>query len=143
MKKSDGDVEKLAPLSALSTRQFSRTFKYLRYERELGINIPKQSEINYQALLKRLKERSLLPEDEKALYGKAMLSPAERAFFHFWFCEMVPRFTAKHGTNCLSHLQKIGQMMPIADRRRKKAVIVNNRTAGIARQELIYFVLSN
>lgn len=140
MKKLESNVDKLASLSVLTAKQFSRTFKYLRYQRATGINIPQQSEINYQALLKRLRERSLLPETEKAQYGNEMLSSDETSCFQFWLQEIVPRFTAKHGTQCLSHLQKIGYMMPIADRRRQNHVIINNRTVGNERQEVQYFV---
>lgn len=124
-----------------NTHLFSRTAKYLRFQRYYSVNIPEQSTRNFQALLKRLRERNGLPEIEKAAYGKEILSPDEKTFFQYWLREVVPKFTAIHGSKSFSYLQKLGYMMPVADRKRQKAYVGNNNTAVNCRQEFHYFVL--
>ena len=131
------------PSKTLSSlpRLFSQSTKYIRFQRYHGVNIREQSQRNYQALLKRLDQRTHVPEVEHQHYGAERLSPNEANFFRFWYRHIMPLFTARHGTEHFAYIQHTGHLMPVADRRRADAVHQNSRTRGFARQDYTYCVL--
>ena len=114
--------------------------KYDAYEQHSGINITEQSDKNIRALKKRLTEKTLVPDSEKAQYGDNMLSEQEEKFFSFWMKTIRPLFTAKHGTVNLKKIQKAGALIPVADRR-QFGKHKNSRTGGKARQGFNFSVL--
>ncbi len=122
-------------------RLFNQAGKYIRFERYNGTDIREQSRRNFKALLERLKNRTQVPEAERANYGAARFSEKEAQFLRFWHGHIIPLFTARHGTEQFAYIQHAGCMMSVADRRRASSTHQNSRTGGVDRQDYIYFVL--
>ncbi len=127
--------------TALSLKLFEHRDKYTNYKNYFGFNIRKRSKLNFDALLLRLAQRTLIPEAERYSYGDELLSHAESAFFDFWHSQIIPLFTARHGSDQFAYIQNAGYMMSVADRRTVNEVHHNSRTGGVARQDYIYAVL--
>jgi ankyrin repeat protein/8-oxo-dGTP pyrophosphatase MutT (NUDIX family) len=120
---------------------FSTGSKFIRFERYHNINIIEQSQRNSAALMARLMNRAQLPGAERNLYGNHLLSTEEAEFLAFWRAEILPKFTARHGTHSFAYIKKSGYMMPVIDRRISKGNHHNSRTGGLANQQFNYFVL--
>ena len=85
--------------SALSLKLFEHGEKFTRFKHYFGFNIRKQSKYNFDAILLRLEQRTLIPEIEQQSYGNERLSHTESAFFDFWRSHIMPLFTYRHGSD--------------------------------------------